>query len=841
MHADDLTAVPGSLISRFPASALERDDVFIGLLDWMTESGRTAYAAQEEAFMGIFSDSHIVLETPTGSGKSMVGVACHLHHITLGQRSCYTSPVKALVNEKYRELVSLFGEKSVGLATGDHSINTNAMILCCTAEIFASIAAAEGDFAGFKGAVLDEFHFYGDRQRGMAWQLPLLLLEKTQFILMSATLGDSKKLQKALEERTKRPVQHVQSTNRPVPLEYRYLSSHLQESIGELIGQQAAPIYVVNFTHQDVMKTANGLLSIKVVSSETRQKLKDSIKRASWNTPFGKELKRLLQGGIGVHFAGMLPKYRTLVEKLAQAGLLGVICGTDTLGVGINMPIRTVLFSQLCKYDGRKTRILSAREFHQIAGRAGRKGFDNIGLVCAQAPQHVIENEREKRKMAAKGRSSKKVRLQKAPDRNYAHWTQETFETLQTLPPEPLKPHFELEHRTVLDLMRRGDLTHRSGGAYRRLVELIENADTTTSRKRGQRRRLKRQTRELVDAGLIYLDREKRTFRANERLQENFSIFSEMSLFIVWALKELHNVEFDPLSVIGLIESVQEDSGVILRAQLNKLRQEALSAMKADGVPYEERIERLDALEPPAPENVDQIIQLFEQYAQERPYLSNRALSPKWITGHLINFELSFNEYIRELGLKNVEGLMLRYLSQSTKMLTQTIPEELSTRELKDAIGHLRSIIGAVDRTYEAAETPTATNVISLKTSEEKTLSEREARGALLLFLKSWQRESLETMNDLCVFRSGEDNSSSLLEKMVADYRAEYGRFMVNDFIRDKEALSLTRNGRGFDVTYRLHPSEESDPPCWLIGSVQIDESPGQPTLLTVDAITDHP
>ena len=293
---------------------------------------------------------------------------------------------------------------------------------------------------------------------------------------------------------------------------------------------------------------------------------------------------------------------------------------------------------------------------------------------------------------------------------------------MQTLPPEPLKPHFELEHRTVLDLMRRRDLAHRPGGAYRRLVELIEAADTTPSRRRGQRRRLKRQTRELVEAGLIYLDRENKSFCANEKLQENFSIFSEMSLFIVWALKELHNTEFDPLAVIGLIESVQEDSGVILRAQLNKLRQEALSAMKADGIPYEERIERLDALEPPAPENVDQIFQLFERYALDRPYLSNRTLSPKWITGHLINFELSFNEYIRELGLKNVEGLMLRYLSQSTKMLTQTIPEELSTTELKEAIEHLRSIIGAVDRTYEAAEAPAVSNTISMKPPERKHL-----------------------------------------------------------------------------------------------------------------------
>ena len=178
-----------------------------------------------------------------------------------------------------------------------------------------------------------------------------------------------------------------------MPLHYSYAMTPLHETLEELLSTHQAPVYVVHFTQAAALERAQALMSINVCTRAEKDAIAELIGDFRFTAGFGKTLSRLVRHGIGVHHAGMLPKYRRLVETLAQAGLLKVICGTDTLGVGINVPIRTVLFTGLSKYDGTKVRLLQAREFHQIAGRAGRAGFDTLGTVVVQAPEHVIENE----------------------------------------------------------------------------------------------------------------------------------------------------------------------------------------------------------------------------------------------------------------------------------------------------------------------------------------------------------------------------------------------------------------------------------------------------------------
>src|SRR5699024_4846966 len=240
--------------------------------------------------------------------------------------------------------------------------------------------------------IMDEFHFYADPQRGWAWQVPLLELNRAQFVLMSATLGDVTPIAEDLTRRTGTEVAVIANTERPVPLTFSYSTEPLQDVVKELLGTHRTPVYIVHFTQAAAVAQAQAITSIPVASRTQRDRIAEELKGFKFARGFGATLSRLLRHGVGVHHAGMLPRYRRLVERLAQEGLLPVICGTDTLGVGINVPIRTVLLTGLTKFDGVKSRHLSAREFHQVAGRAGRAGFDTTGEVIVQAPEHVIEN-----------------------------------------------------------------------------------------------------------------------------------------------------------------------------------------------------------------------------------------------------------------------------------------------------------------------------------------------------------------------------------------------------------------------------------------------------------------
>ncbi|MBA3249395.1 MAG: DEAD/DEAH box helicase, partial [Geodermatophilaceae bacterium] len=362
------------------------DVLFDAFSGWTAEQGLDLYPAQTEALIELVSGSHVILSTPTGSGKSLVATGAHFAALAARQRTYYTAPIKALVSEKFFALANVFGADHVGMVTGDAAVNADAPIVCATAEILANIALREGPAADIGQVVMDEFHFYADPQRGWAWQVPLLELPRTQFLLMSATLGDVSFFEQDLAQRTGRSVAVVSSVERPVPLHYEYAETPLTETLGDLLQTGQSPIYLVHFTQAAAIEQAQALMSLAPPSRDQKDAIADLLGGFRFSSGFGTTLSRLVRNGIGVHHAGMLPKYRRLVERLAQAGLLRVVCGTDTLGVGINVPIRTVLFTGLSKYDGSRVRLLKAREFHQIAGRAGRAGYDDVGAVVVQAP-----------------------------------------------------------------------------------------------------------------------------------------------------------------------------------------------------------------------------------------------------------------------------------------------------------------------------------------------------------------------------------------------------------------------------------------------------------------------
>jgi superfamily II RNA helicase len=386
----------------------DSETVLEAFLEAMEARGLELYPEQEEAILELFEGKHVVLKTPTGSGKSLVAGALLFLALCRGQRAVYTCPIKALVNEKFLSLCKEHGPENVGLMTGDATVNPRAPILCCTAEILSNIALCGGERARIEAVVMDEFHYYGDADRGAAWQIPLLLMGKTQFLLMSATLGNMPELEEDLHKRSQREVSVVTGDTRPVPLEFTWSEDPLVQRVEGLAQENKLPAYLVYFSQRAATEAAQGFIAVNLCTREEREHLGEVLAKHAFNSPFGKDLKRWLRHGIGVHHAGLLPRYRILVESLAQQGLLKVICGTDTLGVGINVPIRTVVFTQLWKYDGRKSAILSVRDFRQIAdGRAG------AGMMI------VDTSSRRRPSMSLKTRKPRRRRRPRAERRKY--------------------------------------------------------------------------------------------------------------------------------------------------------------------------------------------------------------------------------------------------------------------------------------------------------------------------------------------------------------------------------------------------------------------------------------
>ncbi|MDE2849306.1 MAG: DUF3516 domain-containing protein [Acidobacteriota bacterium] len=690
--ADRLPETPGTFSSDL---TLER------FLEWVSGLGFELFPAQEEALVDIMAGRHVVLDTPTGSGKSLVAMAMLWKGLCEGRTGFYTAPVKALASEQFFRMCNEFGAERVGMLTGDAAINPKAPIVCCTAEVLANMALRQGAELPVDYVVMDEFHFYADPERGVSWQVPLIALPDTTFLLMSATLGNMAPISEALERATGRPVALVSSRDRPVPLEYEYRETPLHVTIEELANAGRAPIYVVNFTQQDCARLAQSLTSLRLCSREEKKAIFQEIGDFRFDTAYGREIRRFLGFGIGVHHAGLLPKYRLLVEKLAQSGLLKVIAGTDTLGVGVNVPIRTVLFSQLCKFDGEKDTILKVRDFRQIAGRAGRKGFDELGWVVCQAPAHEIENRRRRLKARASPRGRGRRQIRKRPPRGFVPWNERTFERLVTNPPETLKSRFRLRHGMVFDLIQADESS--DGGprtnfaSLRRLIAACHEPATTRDRLIGEAAEL---VRALHRAGIVRMAAWPGggyVVEADRELQIEFSMHQNLSLYLLATLELLDRQDADyALNLLSLVEAILEDPGIVLRRQAARLRDELAARLKAKRVPFEERMERLRQVTHPRP-LLDLIEPTFDVFRRSHPWVRGDSIRPKRVGREVYEDSLSFDDFIRRYDLQRSEGVVLRYLSRLFKVLSRGVPDRFKTDAVFDQIGYFHALLTRVD------------------------------------------------------------------------------------------------------------------------------------------------
>lgn len=672
------------------------DEVLGAFLDFVMEAGIEPYDHQEEAILELFAGRNVILNTPTGSGKSLVAMALQFRAVCQSRRSYYTVPIKALANEKFLSLCQTFGPEKVGMITGDATVNPDAPVICCTAEILSNLALRAGALAEVDDVIMDEFHYYSDRDRGVAWQVPLLTLPQAQFLLMSATLGDTQFFQTGLTELTGHPTVLVKSEERPVPLEFEYSTTILEEKVEELALAGKAPVYLVHFAQRTCAETAQRLTSRNFCTKEEKAQIAEVLEDGDFKSPYGKEIKKLLRHGLGIHHAGLLPKYRVMVEKLAQKGLLKVICGTDTLGVGVNVPIRTVVFTQLFKYGGESTKILTVRDFRQIGGRAGRRGFDDIGHVVAQAPEYVIENLRAEEKAVAKGKKSKAVK-KKPPEKGFVNWDERTYLKLQEAPPESLVSSFRVSHSMLLEVLGRRDL---DGCAEMR--RLIQASHETPVKKKEMRRRGFALFKGLVQGGVLtVVPKEERTgpwkVELHIDMQEDFSMHQALGLWLLDAIPQLDAEDGEyPLNLLSLVEAILEDPAAVIRKQLDKAKGELLAELKADGVEYDERMEMLEQVEIPKP-GKEFIYATYNEFVIEHPWAREAGVRPKSIAREMVERHEAFEDYVKRYGLERSEGVLLRHLSEAWKVLAQTVPPAAKTPEVEEMESFLETTVRGVD------------------------------------------------------------------------------------------------------------------------------------------------
>jgi superfamily II RNA helicase len=805
------------------------------------------YPHQEEALLEIVADANVIVGTPTGSGKSLIATAALFTGLATGRRSYYTAPIKALVSEKFFDLVDIFGASAVGMITGDSAVNAAAPIICCTAEILAGVALRAGADADAGVVVMDEFHYYGDPQRGWAWQVPLLELNRAQFVLMSATLGDMRFFADDLTKRTGRETAVIANVERPVPLHFSYTLVPLTETLQDLLATNRAPVYIVHFTQASALERAQALSSLTVASREERDQIAEVIADFRFSPGFGRTLSRLVRHGIGVHHAGMLPKYRRLVEKLAQSGLLKVICGTDTLGVGINVPIRTVLMTALSKYDGRRTRLLSAREFHQIAGRAGRAGFDVAGDVVVLAPEHVIENQRAVAKAGDDAAKKRKVVRRKPPE-GFVSWSETTFDKLVAAEPEPLTSHFRMSHAIVLGVVS------RPGNAFTSLRTLIEGSHEPRGRQLRHALRAIAIGKALIAAGVVERldepDETGRRYRLTMELQLDFALDQPLSPLALAALDILdQNADTYALDAVSLIEAILEGPRPVLSAQRFKARGEAVQAMKADGIEYEDRMALLEDVDYPKP-LADLIEVAYEAYKKGAPWIAEYQPEPKSVVRDMYERAMTFSEYVAFYALTRSEGVVLRYFADAYRALRRTVPTSARTEELTDITSWLGELVRGVDSSlldeWEALAHPDLDELGLVATGTEvrppiaaRGVSANE-RGFTVMVRNAMFRRvellALHRYDELGEMHTAQGWRADRWADAMAGYWQEYADLGIGAPARAADLVMITRSADSWSVRQTFDdPAGDRD---WGI-SADIDlaasDDVGEPVITVTD------
>ena len=515
----------------------------------------------------------------------------------------------------------------------------------------------------------------------------------------------------------------------------------------------------------------------------------------------------------------MLPRYRRLVEQLAQQGLLPVICGTDTLGVGINVPIHSVVLTALTKFDGTKMRKLRAREFHQIAGRAGRMGFDTEGLVIAEAPEFEIENAKALAKAGNDPKKLKKIKRKKAPE-GFVTWNENTFDKLIDAAPETLVPHMKITHSMVLNEVEQG------GDARYRIDRLIDDSAQTPEQKERLHARADEIFQTLFDTNVIETeDRDDggKDYFMTVDMPDDFALDQPLSPFLLAAL-ELLDPESDTyaLDVISMVEATLEDPKQVLRAQERQARDEAMIRMKEDGLDYDERMDRLQEITYPKPLE-DMLQAAFDEYRHDVPWANDYWLSPKSVVRDMVETASDFTGYIARYNIARSEGTLLRYLSDAYRALARTVPQEKRDEQLDDIISWLRVVVRSIDSSlvdeweHAGTDTDASEAAANLAAPGAKQAVVEDRRGLTVLVRNAmFRRVQLMDLD--------KPDELGALDKDWG-YGVHEWEDTLDDYYDEHEYVNIDAKARSGEL-FILDESKENSEHAWKVRQI-IDDSDG--------------
>jgi len=729
------------------------------------------YQVQEEALLAWFtSEQGILVCAPTGMGKTLIAEAAVFEALHTGKRLYYTTPLIALTDQKFEELQDLairwgFGMSKIGLVTGNRRINPDAPVLVVVAEILLNrLLSPTFEFGDVSAVVMDEFHSFNDPERGIVWEFTLgLLPEQVRLLLLSATVGNSVEFVNWLAHRHNRRMELVQSEERKVPLTFGWVGDML---LPEQLEQMAAgdeearrtPALVFCFNREACWSVGEQIKGKRLLADGQQAQLAKELSQHDWSQGVGPKLKQILLRGVGVHHAGVLPKYRRIVEDLFQRKLLSVVMCTETLAAGVNLPARSVVLPCLLKGPPDKKKVVEASSAHQMFGRAGRPQYDQQGYVFALAHEDDVKIMRWREKYDRIPEDTKEPGLRKAkkqlkkkmPRRrtNQQYWTEGQFDKMKNASPGKLQSRGPVPWRLLTHMLQ-------ASPEVDRLRTLVGKRLMDSRRLEAGQKGLDRMLMTLWTAGYVKLEPpppqktdeptaespvgEGASKNADDQPPpykpklahptpelEKLSLLRGLNpLYGVFLINQLGIA--DRNERLQAMESVLELPGSVVRLVRVPPREELppgpLATTRLDVQLLQLGLasaEELGAAEDEQPEDdrrsfiqteervfvltlAEKLRRLFDY---DFPGVHDIRTQSVWAAGEVLEFGGDFNKYVTSKGLQKQEGIIFRHLLRLILLaieFTQLCPPDVTqdewTGDLKDIADRLAATCRAVDPT----------------------------------------------------------------------------------------------------------------------------------------------
>jgi superfamily II DNA/RNA helicase len=752
--------------------AMTRDDLAEQCL---AQLPYTPYPVQEEALLSWFTaDQGVLVCAPTGTGKTLIAQAALFEALHTGSMAYYTTPLIALTEQKFNEMQASavrwgFKAEDVGLVTGNRRVNPDARILVVVAEILLNrlLHPAAFDFTEVSAVVMDEFHSFNDLERGIVWELSLSLLPKhIRLLLLSATVGNAAEFLNWLDRCHGRKVQLVESKDRKIPLTYEWVPDQFLNEQLVLMAKgdghtRKMPALVFCFNRDACWSVAEQLKGLPLLAEHQKAPLHAEINKLDWTQGVGPKMKQLLHRGVGVHHAGLLPKYRRVVEELFGRKLLAVVICTETLASGINLPARSVVLASLVKGPVGKQKLVDASTAQQIFGRAGRPQYDDKGYVFALAHEDDVKILRWKEKYDQIPETTrdpgllkaKKALKRKKPTRSdtQAYWSEGQFKQLQGAAAGKLYSKGTLPWRLLAYLLKISpDVALVRNVLRKRLMD--------EPRILAQEKHLDRMLRILAASGFVTLTPEPPAPEQENpppyvalqaaptpELDKLLVFRSVHPLYAAFLLRHLGKADRDER--LQALESVLEmprpllryvrvpfpenlPPGPLARERLDEeLIRRGLMVAKPEPQPGDDEEEegydwREEEVRPPT--LAEKLRLLFDAL---HPDVTDVSTQSVWAAAELLRFEGNFNKYVQSRDLVKQEGIVFRHFlrlillcGEFAQVCPQDITPEAWQAEMRDISERLTAGCREVDpaSTEEMIEKAHAADVVEGETGNVK-------------------------------------------------------------------------------------------------------------------------